>query len=257
MRGKAARIVLAGLILAQMPMVALAADPIAKPATAADYAKLAKLPDWSGVWQPDWSKLFASRGAANATPSLTPAAAKAVADFNAAKAKGENLQTQLANCVPPGMPQIMRMPYPIEFLVTPAVVAIVIETESQIRHVYVDGRPLPDDPDPYFNGWSVGRWEGDTLVVDTIGLNTKASLMEGIHPTEKTRIRERIRLTARDVLTIETTIIDPDIFVTPLTTENVYQRRRDWQIKEYVCQENNHDAADEQGRPSFRLDDKK
>ena len=82
-----------------------------KPATPADWAAIAKLPDWSGTWQPDWGGLFGRTPIA--PPVLTPAAKKIQDDFNAAKAKGENLQHEQANCIPPGMPGIMRQPYPI------------------------------------------------------------------------------------------------------------------------------------------------
>lgn len=247
--GKKARALLAWVALVAMP--AMAADPITKAATPADYAALARLPDWSGVWQPVWGSLFASRAAS--TPALLPEPAKALAAFEEAKKKGENLQTELANCVPPGMPQIMRMPYPIEFLFTPDRVTIAIETESQMRRVYTDGRPLPDDPDPYFNGWSIGHWEGDTLVVDTNGLNPRTSLVPGVHPSEKAVIQERIHLVGPDKMLIVTTITDPLVLARPLVLETNYVRKRAWQLKEYVCQENNHDKADEFGRPSFDI----
>ena len=65
------------------------------------------------------------------------------------------------------MPGIMGQPYPMEFLLTPGKVTIVIEAYQQVRHIYTDGRPLPDDPDLKFHGTSIGRWDGDTLVVDT------------------------------------------------------------------------------------------
>jgi hypothetical protein len=228
------------------------ADPVTPPPTPADYAALAKLPDWSGTWQPDWSQLFSSREADK--PSLTPTAAAALAKFDAEKAKGEHQQTDAANCVPPGMPQIMRMPYPIEFIYSPGRVTIAAETYSQVRRVYTDGRPLPDDPDPAFNGHSIGHWEGDTLVVETNGLNPQTSIVAGVHPTAKTRIRETFHLDKPDVMRVDTIITDPDVFAKPFELKQAYVRKRDWEIREYVCQENNHDASDEFGRPSMKLD---
>jgi len=227
------------------------ADPITPPPTPADYAALGKLPDWSGIWQPEWGTLFASRAASK--PVLQPEAAKVLAQFDADKAKGENLQTDAANCVPPGMPQIMRMPYPIEFIYSPGRVTIAIETDSQVRRIYTDGRPLPTDPDPTFNGSSIGHWEGDSLIVDTNGLNPRNSIVEGVHPTDKTRIHEVIRLGKPDHMEIETTITDPTVFKQPLVLRTSYVRKRDWQIREYVCQENNRDAADPFGRPSLDI----
>jgi hypothetical protein len=233
---------------ALMASGAQAQAPVTRPATLADYAALAALPDWSGVWD------IGPRGKL-AEPSLTPPAAAALAKFNAAKEKGENLQTASANCVPPGMPQIMRQPYPIEFVYSPGRVNILAETYSQVRRIYTDGRPLPDDPDPAFNGYSVGHWDGDALRVETMGLNPKISLMAGVHPTEQTLIRETYRLDKPDEMRVTTVITDPAIFAAPFETEQVYRRRRDWQIREYVCQENNRDAADAFGRPSMNLGD--
>jgi len=233
---------------------ALASSPAA--VSAKGFAALDKLPDWAGgVWGPDWGSLFAGRGGDGppAGPKLTPAYAKILADFNAAKAKGENLQTQNANCRPPGMPSIMRMPYPIEFLYSPERVTIIAETDSQVRRVYTDGRKLPADPDPTFNGSSVGHWEGKVLVVDTNGLNPDTSLSEGIHPTETTRIQERFEEVSPGHLVVTTTLIDPAIFTEPYSTKLVYVRQHNWQMREYVCEENNRDGADPFGRPTMDI----
>jgi hypothetical protein len=233
------------------PAMAQEDAPEAKPATPADYAAIAKLPDWTGVWQPDWGGLFGRPQ--NTPPVLTPAAKTAQDAFNARKEHGENLQTEAANCRPSGMPGIMRQPYPIEFLYSPGRVTILHETYSQARRIYTDGRPLPEDPDPAFNGWSVGHWEGDTLIVETIGLNEQNTIMESMHATPQTRIKERFHITQPDVLTVETEITDPALFVGAYQVKTNYMRRRDWQIREYVCEENNRDKADEQGRPSLDL----
>ncbi|MDB5684658.1 MAG: hypothetical protein JWM75_2356 [Sphingomonas bacterium] len=215
------------------------------------YAALAGLPDWSGVWQPEWSTI-GPRNRAN--PKFTPAAEKTVAAFKALQAEGKNLQTEAANCVPNGMPQIMRTPYPIEFIFSPGRVTIAIETYSQVRRIYTDGQRLPEDPDLTFNGSSIGRWDGEALVIDTIGISPAVSILPGVHATEQTRIQERVSLKGPNLMTIQTTVTDPTIFAEPLVTTQDYVRERDWQIREYVCQENNRDAADEFGRPSIDLD---
>jgi hypothetical protein len=219
---------------------------------ASAYAELAQWPDWSGVWSPGASA--AARTTAT-PPVLTPAAQAIMAAFEAAKARGENLQTEGANCVPSGMPGIMRLPYPIEFVYSPGRVNILIETYSEIRRIYVDGRALPEDPDPAFNGHSVGRWDGDTLVVQTIGLSPQVSLVPGLKATEKTRIDERITRVAADRLVDEITITDPDLFAEPYVMTQTYTLQPDWEIREYVCEENNRDAADELGRPTMDLGD--
>jgi hypothetical protein len=217
---------------------------------AAAYGEVTQWPDWSGVWSPGVSA--ASR--TTATPPMLTSAAKAIVDaFEAGKARGENLQTAAANCVPNGMPGIMRLPYPIEFTYSPGRVNILIETYSEIRRIYVDGRSLPEDPDPFFNGHSVGHWEGDTLVVDTVGISPIVSVVPGLHATENTRFRERITRVAPDRLVDEITIIDPELFAEPYVMVQNYTLERDWEMREYVCQENNRDGADAQGRPVMDL----
>src|SRR5207249_1851676 len=189
--------------------------------TETDWAAIAKLPDFTGVWEvglggpppgrgtgaPAPPPARGGRGRAGgipAGPQLTPAYAEK-RRANLAKGAEDN---QTANCLPPGMPGIMGQPYPMEFLLTPGMVTIVIEAYSQVRHIYTDGRPLPQDPDPTFHGTSVGRWEGDTLVVDTVGFSPVTQLERGVPHSEKMRIAERFRLTDPDTMNIETTITD-------------------------------------------------
>jgi hypothetical protein len=217
----------------------------AKPSRQEAFAAVAALPDWDGTWSSVRGK--------DPEPVLTPKGAKMKADFEAGQARGENLQVPAANCVPDGMPRIMRL-YPIEFLFTPGRVTIPIETYSQIRRVYTDGRPLPEDPDPAFNGSSIGHWEGDTLVVETVGLNNQNNIVRGVHMTDRTRIQERIRLEKPDLLVDTVTVTDPEMLAQPWTYRQAYERHRDWDMREYICTENNHDAADEAGRPSLSLE---
>lgn len=219
---------------------------------ASAYAQVTQWPDWSGVWSPGAS----AEARTTATPPvLTPAAQAILDEFEAGKARGENLQTQGANCVPNGMPGIMRLPYPLEFVYSPGRVNILIETFSEIRRIYVDGRRLPNDPDPAFNGHSVGRWEGDTLVVETIGLSPMVSLVPGLQATGQTRIHERITRVSADTLVDEITLIDPGLFAEPYVMTQRYTLQPDWEMREYVCQENNRDGADEFGRPLMDLGD--
>src|SRR5688572_12826380 len=120
-------VVIAATLAVSLVAPVLAQDPPeARPATQADYVAISKLPDWTGVWQPDWGGLFGRAPAA--PPPFTPEAKKVKDDFEAAKAKGENLQTQAANCRPSGMPTIMRQPYPIEFIYSPGRVTLLHET---------------------------------------------------------------------------------------------------------------------------------
>jgi hypothetical protein len=109
------------------------------------WSSIARLPDWSGVWELDW-RGGSGRGATS-PPKLTPEYAAREEAYRDAQKRGENQQTDTANCVPPGMPQIMTQPYPVEFLFTPGKVTVVIEAYSQMRRIFIDGRPHLDDPD--------------------------------------------------------------------------------------------------------------
>ena len=163
------------LALSAVASLALAQNPIRRAPTAADWAALAKLPDFTGVWEVAGEGR--NRGVApQAGPSLTPEYA-AERDALRASAREDN---ETANCLPAGMPGIMGQPYPMEFLITPGKVTIVIEAYTQVRHIYTDGRTLPEDPDLKFHGTSVGRWEGDTLVVDTVGFSPLTQLDRGV-----------------------------------------------------------------------------
>jgi hypothetical protein len=232
----------------------------------ADWAAIAKLPDLTGVWEVA-PPSRPGRGAATpaapqgqvrprgvtggaAAPQLTPAyAAKAQALASGPKAE----DNQSANCLPPGMPGIMGQPYPIEILLTPGQVTIISEAYTQVRHIYADGRPLPEDPDPTFFGTSVGHWEGDMLVVESVGF---AKVPRGLSfpYSDKMRILERFRLTDPDTLAVETTIADPEALRAPYSMgTRTYKRHRNWTIAEYICEENNRNFVDEKGKAGINL----
>jgi hypothetical protein len=241
-------IVLATLVggCAKAPPPAAAPDP-----AAAKWSALAKLPDWNGVWEIDW------RNARGSPPrpemKLTPDYQKKLDAYRASQKRGENTQTEGANCVPPGVPGIMSQPYPIEFLYQPNKVAILIEPYMQFRQVYTDGRKHPEDPDLTYNGHSVGHWEGDTLVIETVGLKESTSIAPGVPHSEQLRITERVRKADANWLEIETTLVDPIVLAEPYTSTISY-RHLDDEIREYICLENNRDGADEKGRPTMSLE---
>jgi hypothetical protein len=219
------------------------------------YTTIERLPDWSGVWAPDWSLLFGGgAGGPPAQPQLTPAAAERQAAFRAKQAAEGVDQYAQAHCIPPGMPGIMRQPYPIEFLFTPGRVTMFAETYSQARRIYTDGRPLPDDPDPFFNGNSVGHWDGDTLLVETVGFSEYAGdIGPGIPHGPNMKISERIWLEKPGVLRITTTITDPDVLTAPYVQQLAFRREPTWEIREYVCEENNRLTSGDAGGSNIDL----
>jgi len=240
---------------AQAPAPAPA--PARRAPTASDWAALAKLPDFTGVWEiggggGGGGGRGGGRGRAGGAPqgpSLTP---EYEARRKQLQSEGRE-DNQTANCLPPGMPGIMGQPYPMEFLLTPGQVTIVIEAYTQVRHIYTDGRPLPDDPDSTFHGTSVGKWEGDTLVVESIGFSPLTFLATNVPHSDKMRILERFRVTDPDTMTIETTITDPVALTMPFTSSRTLKRHRTWTIAEYVCQENNRNFVDEKGKAGINL----
>jgi hypothetical protein len=228
--------------------------PALKPPTEADWTAIAKLPDFTGVWEVGFGRgaAPAGRGRAGgppAGPQLTPAYAE---KRRANLAKGAE-DAQTANCLPPGMPGIMGQPYPMEFLITPGLVTIVIEAYSQVRHIYTDGRPLPDDPDPKFFGTSVGRWDNGALVAETVGFSPATDLDRGTPHSDKMKIVERFTLTDPDTMSIETTITDTDALTAPYTSTRMLRRHRAWTIAEYICEENNRNFVDQNGKAGINI----
>ncbi|MXO94571.1 hypothetical protein GRI62_13285 [Erythrobacter arachoides] len=225
-----------------------AQDSAYVPPRASHYADVTGWPDFTGVWDPDRSALFGRDGRIVVTPKLTPAAQAQLDAFRARQASEGVDQFMQVHCIPPGMPGIMRQPYPIEFLFSPGRVTVFAETYSQARRITVDpGRTLPTDPDPLFNGTSVGHWEGDTLVVDTVGFNPYVTYMAGVTPSGQMRIHEHFWLSADDVLWVQTTITDPGVLAEPFVQTIAYRRQPDWEIREYVCNENNRLVEGEDG----------
>ena len=232
---------------------------VPKKPTEADWAAVAKLPDFTGVWEATFGGggrgAGGGRGRAGgapafpAGPQLTPAYAE---KRRANQAKGAE-DNQTANCLPPGMPGIMGQPYPMEFLLTPGLVTIVIEAYSQVRHIYTDGRPLPDDPDAEFFGTSAGRWENGTLVAETVGFSPQTEIAPGTPHSEKMKIVERFRLTDPDTMAIETTVTDPEALTAPYTTTRTLRRHRAWTIAEYICEENNRNFVDQNGKAGINI----
>ena len=147
----------------------------------------------------------------------------------------------------------MSQPYPLEFLLTPGKVTIISEAYTQVRHIYTDGRPLPADPDPTFYGTSIGHWEGNTLVAESVGFEDVPRGINFPH-SDKMKIVERFTLTDPDTMSIETTILDPEALTTPYSMgARTLKRHRTWTIAEYICEENNRNYVDAEGKAGVNL----
>ena len=236
------------------PLAALLAATTAAAQTSPQgdtWESIAKLPDFGGLWEVTFGG--GPRGAGE-PPALTPEYAARQKEYQDAVARGEIEDGPSANCVPNGMPSIMTQPYPIEILFTPGKVTILIEAYAQWRQIFTDGRKHPDDPDLTFNGHSTGHWEGETLVVDTVGFTTDTFMGgAGLRHSEKMHIVERIKLAGPDRLEIETTVSDEEALTKPFTRMAAYGRHRDWTLAEYVCQQNNRNFTTDDGKSGIDL----
>jgi hypothetical protein len=194
-------------------------------------------PDLSGVWSGGGPVGDLADGIAKGdTIPLLPEAKKLM-DARQAKDDPE------ANCLPTGIPRIA--PYPWRIVSTPTHIFFLFEGNiHSYRQIFVDGRKHPDDPDPTWYGHSIGRWEGDTLVVDTIGFNDKFWFDFRGHPhTEKLHTIERYTRTDLGHLENKVTIDDPGAYSRPFTVTFTARLRPGEELMEYICQENNLDVA--------------
>ena len=143
-------------------------------------------------------------------------------------------------CIPPGTPRIMFQPFPWEIVYARDRILIIFEYQALLRQIFIDGRKHPDDLEPTYMGHSIGKFEGDTLVVDTVGFNDKTWLDPmGLPHSDAMHLTERIRRVDHDTLVDEYTIDDPKAYTQPWKASRTFKLKPDWQIKEYVCTENN------------------
>lgn len=146
-------------------------------------------------------------------------------------------------CIPGGVPRANAVPYPFKIVNTPGLVIVLYEAVQSFRQIFTDGRALPVEPSPSWMGYSIGRWEGDALVVESNGFNNEGWLDNDGHPnTEQLRVTERFR--RRDVghMDIEVTIDDPGAYTRPWTVTVPLVLSADDEIIEYICGENNRDV---------------
>ena len=212
------------------------------PPTAKDWADLAKLPDWTGSWNPKITDQDAQ-----VKTNMPPWNAKAAEfiKFQLAEEKAGRPPPLFVNCLPEAMPAWMLVTHnSMEILFTPGRVTLLGESDgSRLRRIYTDGRPHPADPDPTFHGHSIGRWDGNALVVDTVGVVPQAliavSEAAGVPNNGDMRINERFYLADKDVLHVDLEITAPKVLTKPWKTTRIYfrQRAQKYDIVEGVCLE--------------------
>jgi len=219
---------------------------LATPGTA--FAQAASTPDFSGVWgaivSPEMRPYYLA-GFQASEPSMTPwGEAKykeARPSFGPRAVPVEQTNDPVYNgCAPPGLPRAYLHPFPIQLVDVPGrEVIILYEYDHLVRHVYTDGRLHDTSTGPTWMGDSIGRWEGDTLVVDTIGFNDKTWVDRLGHPhSEELHLVERFRRIDEKTLQIDMTIDDPKAYTKPWTVQLRYALRPpEWRILELVCED--------------------
>ena len=186
--------------------------------------------------------------------------------------EGKPVVDNVTLCLPTGMPTTMMAFFPMEIIVTEKTIFVLPEGVDPPRRIFMDGRsiPPPDDLNPTFGGLSVGRWEGNTLVVETAGIKTSTNI-NGVPHSGLMRISERIRLVDDDTLEAEFTLTDPEAFKAPWVIKKQYKDYNALRAlgmggrppkdpgkhpdhgeftlvaSEYICNENNRNLPDEKG----------
>jgi hypothetical protein len=175
---------------------------------------------------------------------LTPEGAEILRLNTQPGVAGPNLR-----CLPDGVPHADLLPEPFKIIQTPGEVLFLYEVETIYRQIYTDGRKLPVDPMGTWLGYSVGRWEGDTLVVDTMGFNDRSWLdVRGHGHSEDMRVEERFHRRDFGHLDVTVTMIDPKVFTKPVTINFVEDLLPDTDVFEHFCAENEKDTAHQPGR---------
>lgn len=182
-------------------------------------------------------------------PPMQPWAAALVEKRIRDAEAGAPFATTKSVCLPGGVPQVMFGPrLPIEIMATPGKVTMLIEEFTNFRQVFMgEQHPASDEIDPSYMGHSVGRWEGDTLVVDTVGLTERTALDPvGTPHSDQLHIVERFRRIAEDKLELVVLVEDPKTFTRPWTARTTFQAVPQMRLRENIC-ENNRNVADAEG----------
>jgi hypothetical protein len=212
-------------------------------------------PDLSGIWQPVsrnrgteslegqaqratqfWDIGLGLPGGLPYQPWALEVRNKRMADFSRANPD--------VRCMPLGILQMQTHPMIRRIVQTPGFIAILHERDMEYRQIFTDGRPLPSDPNPSFNGYSSGKWEGDTLVVQTIGFRDDLwADYNGSPLTEAAKITERFRRVNYGNMEVEVTVDDLKAYTRPWTVTLHQTIVLDTDMLEYVCVENEKDVA--------------
>jgi len=196
-------------------------------------------PDLSGPWEPNAIRENVRLEATGVQIPFRPEA-KAIYDQRLSTFGKDDPE---ARCLPPGVPRLTTTPYPFRFLQVPGLIVIIYEGGSQtFRQIFMDGRKHSKFAEDLWNGESVGHWEDDTLVVETIGFNEKTWIdAAGVPHSKDLKVTERIRRLDEKNMEIVSTIDDPKMYTKPWSF-TTYPKRLNGEILEYICNENEADT---------------
>lgn len=209
-------------------------------------------PDLSGVWQLEANTSAAIIGDYPAGPEFLDLGAKLPGGLPYQPWAAELVKKRSADfakddpvswCRPSGAVRLLTFPPPRKIIQIPGLVVILSERDVTYRQLFTDGRPLPADPDPSWNGYSSGKWEGDTLVIHTVGFRDGAWLdRKGSPLTDAAKMTERFRRINYGRLEIELTIDDPKAYTKPWTVTLNQVIALDTELLDYYCMDNERDA---------------
>jgi len=199
-------------------------------------------PDLQGFWMPAPLVKYLLNLAADMKPEeipLTPWAAalyKERIDNNGKDHPG-------VRCLPSGIPEKDTIPDGLKIVQTPDLIVFLHDSRTIFRQIFTDGRPFPKNPQPTWQGYSVGKWEGDTLVVETIGQNGRTWLdMRGLPGTEELRVVERFTRSSIGRMDIVVTIDDRKAYTKPWDVKMAWTLIPDTDLIESICEENSKDV---------------
>jgi hypothetical protein len=168
----------------------------------------------------------------------------AAAELFRQRAQHFSNESPLPHCLPEGMPLVEMAPAPYKIVQTPGATFMLYERDTTFRQIYTDGRKLPDDPQPSWLGYSVGKWEGDSFLVDTIGFNDRGWLdARGHTHSEALHLTERFHRVDFGHMEVDLTIDDPQTYTRPFTIKLRQSLLPDTDLLESFCAENEKDTG--------------
>jgi hypothetical protein len=200
-------------------------------------------PDLSGFWMPEPQTKYLLSLAADMKDQEIPLTPWGRDIYNARIANNGKDHPGVS-CLPSGIPEKDNIPDGLKLVQTEDLTLLLHESRTIYRQIFTDGRSLPKDPQPTWMGYSIGHWDKDTFVVETIGQNGKTWLdMRGLPGTESLRITERFSRPKIGHMDIAVTIEDPKAYTKPWTVNLTWRLLPDAELIESICEENNRDPA--------------